>query len=177
MKLRKRKEDEERAKNLQKQKEPRVLIVEDEGSLANMYKMKLEKNGYKVFVELNGLDAVSKISDIQPKIVLLDIMMPQMDGVKTLEVIKTQCDWVDPRIIMFTNLDSKDYIKKCKQAWADDYLVKSNTTPKEVLDKIKEYIKLDETVDNNNENNNTDSKDLKNNKNKENKSNEDQTNS
>ena len=143
MKLRKRKEDEEKEKEKQKLKEPRVLIVEDEESLANMYKMKLEKNGFKAFVETDGLSAVSSIADIQPKVVLLDIMMPQMDGVETLEVIKKQCEWVDPKIIMFTNLDSKDYIKKCQEAWADDYLVKSNTTPKEIFEKVSEYIDIE----------------------------------
>jgi len=122
-------------------KKIKVLIAEDEETLSQMYQVKFEKEGFVVAVALNGKDALAKAKEFKPDIVLLDIIMPQLDGFSVLEQLRADKSFAKVPIIMLTNLGQTEDIKKGEKMGADDYLVKANCTPMDVVNKVREHIK------------------------------------
>ncbi len=120
--------------------EIKVLIVEDDMELAQMYRLKFEKEWFQVKIADNWFTAVTLVTEFEPNAILLDIMMPSMDWFETLRVIRELAPSLDCKIIMFSNLNSKEDIEKCMSRWADAYLLKANTTPKEATEKIYELL-------------------------------------
>jgi len=121
--------------------EKRLLIIEDDKVLNEMYAMKFAKEDYLVESAYEWLEGLSKITTFNPDVILLDIMMPTMNGFETLEVIKSQTS-SKCKIIIFTNIVDKDKINKAMEMWADDYLIKADTTPKVALEKVEEYFNV-----------------------------------
>lgn len=121
-------------------KEIKVLIVEDDMELATMYKLKFEKEWFNVKIADNWFTAVTEVTVFNPNIILLDIMMPSMDWFETLRIIRELAPSLECKIIMFSNLNSKDDIDKCMKLWADAYLLKAEITPKQAVDKIYELL-------------------------------------
>jgi len=121
----------------------KVLIIEDDKILSEMYALKLKKEWFDVKESINGLEWLTIIWEFEPDIILLDIMMPTMNWFETLEAIKHQTS-SRSKIIMFTNIVDKDKIEKAMEAGADDYLIKANTNPSDVVEKIKTLLKKKE---------------------------------
>lgn len=117
----------------------KVLIIEDDIVLSDMYTLKLKKAWFEVEQCINWLDWLTHIWEFNPDIILLDIMMPTMNWFETLEAIKHQTS-SRSKIVMFTNIVDKDKIEKAMEVWADDYLIKANTNPSDVIDKINELL-------------------------------------
>jgi len=113
----------------------KVLIIEDDLVLSDMYALKLRKSWFNVEQCINWLDWLTHIWEFDPDVILLDIMMPSMNWFETLEAIKHQTS-SKSKIIMFTNIVDKDKIEKAMESWADDYLIKANTNPSDVVEKI-----------------------------------------
>ena len=124
----------------------KILIVEDDFELATMYKLKFEKEGFEVHICDNGLKAVTDLTVLMPDVVLLDIMMPTMDGFETLRVIRQLAPSLKTKIIMFTNLNGQADIDRCMALGADDFLLKANTTPREAVEKIQKLLDDAEVV-------------------------------
>ena len=118
----------------------KLLIIEDDKVLNEMYALKFKKEWYDVAEAYEGLDWVSKVASFNPDIILLDLMMPSMNGFETLEVIKSQTSSTC-KIIIFTNIVDKEKINKAIEMWADDYLIKADTTPKVALEKVEAHLK------------------------------------
>ncbi len=118
----------------------KVLIAEDEETLLDMYTIKLEKEGFEVFGAHDGEEAVKLAKESNPDIILLDIIMPKIDGFSALEEMRKEKSLDKVPIIMLTNLGQKEDIDKGKEFGANDYLVKANTTPAEVVEKINEVL-------------------------------------
>lgn len=113
----------------------KILIIEDDIVLNEMYSMKFEREWFEVVSSFDWQEWLDKIDEFHPDIVLLDIMMPWMNGYETLKLLKEQNKtWF--KIIMFSNLNSKEDIAKALAMWADDYLLKASTTPKEAVEKV-----------------------------------------
>ncbi len=117
-----------------------ILIVEDEPFLSDMYKAKLSSLGYKVSTAMNGQDALQQLHEKKPDLVLLDVIMPEMDGYTVLKKVRSDPSLRDLLIVMFSNLGQDEEITKGLQMGADDYLVKSNFTPSEVVKKLDAII-------------------------------------
>lgn len=100
----------------------RVLIVDDEIETCNVLKEFLDLKGYETEIALNGKDAIKKVKEIRPHIVLLDIMMPGMDGIETLKEIKK----IDPRVgvIMVTAVSDEELAKSTLKLGAYEYITK-----------------------------------------------------
>jgi DNA-binding response OmpR family regulator len=122
-------------------KKIKVLIIEDEEMLVNMYISKFEKEGYQAEKASNGRIGLEQAKKIKPDIILLDIMMPEIDGFMVLKDLKNDIDTKNIPVIMLTNLGQEEDIKKGNQLGASDYLVKANLTPAQVVEKVKTILK------------------------------------
>jgi DNA-binding response OmpR family regulator len=122
-------------------KKIKVLIIEDEEMLVNMYISKFEKEGYQAEKASNGRIGLEQAKKIKPDIILLDIMMPEIDGFMVLKDLKNDIDTKNVPVIMLTNLGQEEDIEKGNQLGASDYLVKANLTPAQVVEKVKTILK------------------------------------
>ncbi len=115
----------------------KVLIVEDDMALFNMYSVELKIKGYDVLNVNDGLQALSKAKEFRPDIILLDIMLPGMNGLNILTELKADPQTTDMPIIMLTNYGSEDNVKKALESGAADYIMKYKILPSELADKIE----------------------------------------
>jgi len=118
----------------------KVLIIEDEEFILDMYKIKFEQSGYSVEIAHNGEEGLEKIKTLKPDIVLLDLMMPKMDGYQVLEKVRVDNDIKNTKIHILSNFGQDDEIKKSMAQGADGYLVKSSITPGEIVNYVKKVL-------------------------------------
>ena len=117
-----------------------LLVVEDDLMLARMYADKLKSEGFEVDIAYDGFEGFEKMKLEKPSLVLMDIMMPNLDGLKTLEKAKKDPDIKDIPIIILTNLTGSSEMKQALREGATGYIVKSEFTPAEVVKKIKDTL-------------------------------------
>lgn len=117
-----------------------ILLVEDDRFVSDIYKRRLGLEGYEVVFVSDGRDALNILEKMTPDLVLLDIMMPVVDGMKVLEKMKGEDRWRKIPVIMLTNLAEKEYIEKSIAMGADGYIIKAHFTPSEVMQKIKNVL-------------------------------------
>ena len=117
-----------------------ILVVDDDPLIARMYAHKMEIDGYDVDVASNGEDALAFVRKRKPDLILLDVMMPKMNGVETLKALKEDGKTKNIPVIILTNLgDKPDDVAQAKKLGALEYLVKSEIPLKELSEKIKKY--------------------------------------
>lgn len=104
--------------------QPLIVIAEDDEQIANLVKFKLERSGYRVSTAENGRDALSLIREDSPDLVILDIMMPIMNGYEVLKGMKSNPDTSDIPVIMLTAKGLEEDILKGFESGAVDYIVK-----------------------------------------------------
>ena len=117
-----------------------ILIIEDETSLLDALSDKCKKEGYRVFTAKNGKNGLSLALEHHPDVILLDIVMPIMDGISFLEEIRKDPWGKTASIIILTNLTGSEEVSKSTGAGVYDYLVKSDWSLKDVIVKIEEKI-------------------------------------
>ncbi len=118
---------------------PKLLIVDDEPYNVDYLEQELEECGYEILSAFNGKEALDKIRTVQPDLVLLDLMMPIVDGFAVLSEIKADIELREiPVIIISATTDSKSIVKGVKQG-ADDYLTKPVDADL-LIQKVKEYL-------------------------------------
>ncbi len=122
-----------------------VLVVEDEDFLVRVLTDNLESEGYKVEVALDGEEAMKKLKESRPSIILLDLLLPKKDGFQVLEEVKANPDLNLIPVIVLSNLGGDDDIKRALSLGADDYFVKSQHPIAEVMEKVKKYLTGGET--------------------------------
>ncbi len=120
----------------------KVLLVEDDAMLVDMYVMKFESEGFEVRRGGNGIEGLKLLEEKGvPDIILLDVMMPQMDGFTMLGKVKEHPEWKNIPVILLTNLGQETDVKKGLAMGANDYLVKASFTPAQVVEKVKTLLK------------------------------------
>lgn len=117
----------------------KILLVEDEQVLADVLDAKLKKEGYETNVAYEGEDGYKKINEWKPDLVLLDIVLPKMNGYEVLE--KMQTDNNKTPVIIISNSGQPVEIERTKKLGAVDYLVKTQFDPMEVITKVNDYLK------------------------------------
>jgi len=115
----------------------KIIIAEDEPVLIEMYRLYFERAGYEVLKASNGRECIDFVKNEKPNIILLDILMPKVDGWEVLKQLKTDPETKKIPILVFSNLGQTQEIQKGLDLGADDYVVKSNMTPKELLEKVE----------------------------------------
>ncbi|OGZ46317.1 MAG: hypothetical protein A3J54_00545 [Candidatus Ryanbacteria bacterium RIFCSPHIGHO2_02_FULL_45_13b] len=117
-----------------------VLIVDDDEFLLEMYAIKFKEEGFAVEIAKSGQDALEKAASAHPDIVLLDVVLPEMDGFSILQKMRSEKKSDGPLIIMLTNLSQKDDTERGLRLGADDYIVKAHYTPSEVVEKVRKLL-------------------------------------
>ena len=115
----------------------KILLVEDDTFLVEMYTTKFELEGFEVVSAEDGKRGLELAKKENPDVILLDILMPKMDGFEVLDELKKEAVTKDIPVILLTNLGQQDDIKKGFEKGAVGYLVKAHFMPSEVVDKIK----------------------------------------
>ena len=118
----------------------KVLLVEDDKMILDMYTLKFTQEGYEVTQAENGKDGLELAKKVNPDIVLLDIILPQMDGFTVLKSLKADPKKKDVPVVLLTNLGQDGDVKKGIELGAVDYLIKANFTPSQVVDKVKSVL-------------------------------------
>jgi len=118
----------------------KILIVEDNEDLVDLYKTAFQEEGYEVASAKDGLDGTVKAVQFQPDLVLLDIMMPDMNGYEFSNALKYNSS-LDPIIVVNTNADLDKDRTKIEDAGVDHCIQKSDYTPFETVEAIGHYIK------------------------------------
>lgn len=117
-----------------------ILIVEDDSFLLNIYKTKFEFEGFKVSTAENGEMGLTESKKKKPDLVLLDVLMPKMDGFTFLEEQKKDKAIKDIPVILLTNLGQKDDVQRGLELGAKDYIIKAHFKPSEVVEKVKKVL-------------------------------------
>lgn len=118
----------------------KILIAEDEKPIANVLKLKLNKSGFEAKAVYDGIQAIVAMNDQKFDLVLLDLVMPNLDGFGVLEKMKQK--GITTPVIVSTNLSQKSDIEKAKSLGAVDYFVKSDTSINGVVEHIKKILHI-----------------------------------
>ncbi len=118
----------------------RILIVEDDLFIRELYERQLSLAGYDVASAADGPEGLTKINQTVPHLLLLDIMLPKMNGLDLLKAIKAQDQTKDVPVILLTNLGQDSVIKEGFNLGADGYLIKSAYTPDQIIDEVKKFL-------------------------------------
>jgi len=120
----------------------KIAIIEDDAVISQMYRMKFEADGFDVQLANNGKNGVELVKDLSPDIILLDLQMPEMDGVEVLRIIRKN-DWgKNIPVIILTNLGEEESPKEIRALGIHSYIVKANLTPRQVVQRVKDALKI-----------------------------------
>ncbi|PIS17542.1 MAG: response regulator [Candidatus Nealsonbacteria bacterium CG09_land_8_20_14_0_10_42_14] len=117
-----------------------ILLVEDDPFLIDIYTTKLKETGFSVEVVDDGDEVLPKLKESLPDLLLLDIVLPHVDGWEILKKIKEDNDLAKIKIIVLSNLGQKDEVEKGMKLGATKYLIKAHYTPSEIVAEIKKLL-------------------------------------
>lgn len=120
------------------EKNKKILVAEDEKPLAKALQLKFEKAGIEVVTVFNGKDVFNELEKSDFDLILLDLMMPEMNGFAVLEEIKKK--EIKIPVVITSNLSQEEDIKHSKELGAKEYIIKSNTPIIEIVDKVKQIL-------------------------------------
>ncbi len=118
-----------------------VLFVEDDPAVAEMYKLKLELDGYRVRVAKSGEEGLEQARASPPDIIFLDIRLPKMDGFAVLEQLRAHRLTRNIPVIILSNYGERELIDQGLKLGALDYLIKSETTPASLSKGVQDWVK------------------------------------
>lgn len=117
-----------------------VLLIEDDPFLIDIYTTKLRESGFSIEVATDGKEGLRKLKEKKFQLLVLDIVLPHIDGWKILNEIKNEKKLKNLKIMILSNLGQKEEIKKGLEFGASKYLIKAHYTPSEVVDEIKKLL-------------------------------------
>ena len=118
-----------------------VLVIEDDKFLRELISQKLIKEGFEVEGAIDGEEGIKMVKELKPAIVLLDLILPGVDGFEVLSRIKGDPTLASIPVIILSNLGQKEDVERGLKLGAIDYLIKAHFTPGEIIEKIKNVLK------------------------------------
>ena len=118
----------------------KILLVEDDETLAEVYKQRLELEGFDVNHVNNGEDALATAVKFRPDLVLLDVMMPKLNGFDVLDIMRQTPETRNVHIIMLTALSQPKDEQRAKDLGADDFLIKSQVVIGDVVERVRHHL-------------------------------------
>lgn len=119
----------------------KALIVEDDPAIADMYQMKCELSGINVEIAKNGLEGILLLKTFTPDAILLDLVMPEMNGVEFMHFLRQNPLYVKTPVIVLTNTAAEEVPQGLWGMNIADFIIKAECTPSEVIQKIKSVVK------------------------------------
>jgi len=119
----------------------RILIIEDDKFLRQLIAQKLLKEGYDVLEAVDGEEGLKKIKEEKPDLILLDLILPGIDGFEVLSQMNKEDLISQIPVIILSNLGQKEDVERGLNLGATDYLIKAHFTPGEIIEKIKNILK------------------------------------
>ena len=121
----------------------KILLVEDDTTLAEVYRSRLEIEGFDTKEVNNGEEALSAIQEYKPDLVLLDAMMPKISGFDVLDIIRNTPATANTRVIMLTALSQPKDKERAENLGVDEYLVKSQVVIGDVIARVKHHLGME----------------------------------
>jgi DNA-binding response OmpR family regulator len=118
----------------------KILLIEDEEILSKMYFLKFSKEGFETILAKDGEEGLKLAKEEKPDVILLDIILPKLDGFSILKSLKEDVSTRDIPVLLLSNLGQDEDVKKGLSLGAVDYLIKANYTPTQVVEKVKRVI-------------------------------------
>lgn len=118
-----------------------ILIIEDDKFLRELIAQKLIKEGYEISEAVDGEKGIKKIKEEKPDLVLLDLILPGIDGFEVLSRMKEDEALAKIPVIILSNLGQREDVERGLKMGAVDYLIKAHFTPREIINKIKNALK------------------------------------
>ncbi len=122
----------------------KILVIEDDQSMQRIYKTKLEQEGYEVVQALNGEEGIKKTKKENPDLIILDLVLPEINGFEVLKKLKADRKTSGISVIILSNLGQKEDLEKGLSLGADDYLIKAMHPITDVLLKIRKQLQKTE---------------------------------
>jgi DNA-binding response OmpR family regulator len=119
----------------------KVLIIEDDRFLRELMVRKLKMENFEIIEAEDGAEGLKKIKEEKPDLVLLDLILPEMDGFEVLEQKRKDEEIKNIPVIILSNLGQKEEIDRGLQLGAKDYLIKAQFSPSEIIEKVKLFLK------------------------------------
>lgn len=117
-----------------------ILVIEDDQFLRDLITHKIVEEGYYALEAVDGEEGINKAASSQPQLILLDIILPGMDGFEVLRLLKQKPETKKIPVIVLSNLGQEDDVERARALGAKDYLVKAQFTPAEIIEKIKKDL-------------------------------------
>tara|TARA_Y100000310_G_scaffold344760_1_gene459305 strand:+ start:444 stop:809 length:366 start_codon:yes stop_codon:yes gene_type:complete len=118
-----------------------ILLIEDDPFLSDIYTTKLKEAGYSVATALDGEDGFKKIKEKMPDLLLLDIVLPNVNGWEFLRMAQRDVKLKSLKVIILSNLGQKAEVEKGLDLGAIKYLIKAHYTPSEVIEEVRKILK------------------------------------
>lgn len=119
----------------------KILIIDDDPMLRKMYSKKFEIAGFEIDNAKDGEEGIIKIQEFKPDLILMDVMMPRLDGFGVLEKLKANPELANIPVILLTNVGASEQDKeKGLKLGACEYLIKSQHSPNEIIEIVKKYL-------------------------------------
>lgn len=118
----------------------KVLVIEDDNFLVNAYRVKFGNMGYDTRIALDGNEALKVLEEWEPEIVILDLVMPNMDGYEFLEKMRAIEKYKDTPVLISSNLGQPEDIERATKLGANSYVIKGNLSLSDLVKKIEELI-------------------------------------
>jgi CheY-like chemotaxis protein len=117
-----------------------VLFVEDDPTVAEMYKLRLELDGYQVAVASDGEEAIRMATARVPDLIFLDIRLPKLDGLAVLEQLRMEERTKQVPVVILSNYSERELVERGLKLGALEYLVKSQTTPAKLAGSLENWL-------------------------------------
>lgn len=118
----------------------KILVVEDDNFLANAYRIKFADLGYEAKIAADGEAALKTLETWEPEVVVLDLVMPNMDGYEFLENMRAMSKYKNTPVLVSTNLGQPEDMDRAKKLGADNYVIKGNMSLSDLVKKLEELI-------------------------------------
>ncbi len=118
-----------------------VLLIEDDPAALEMYRMKLEMDGYRVNIAMDGEEGLARAVELRPDIIFLDVRLPKKDGFEVLRELRENTDTKDIPVVILSNYGEKELVERGLTLGAMEFLIKAQTTPTSLSEGINEWLK------------------------------------
>jgi CheY-like chemotaxis protein len=118
----------------------KILFIEDDPLIVKIYSTRLKADGHEVYSAENGEEGLKVAFEKKPDVIVLDVMMPKMDGYAVLEKLRADEFFKAKPVLMYSNLNNEDEIIRAKQMGVTEFIVKANLSPTQMVVKIEQYV-------------------------------------